>query len=302
MGMLALFFGDNVYKFNSRLITVLLRIKGVRVGKNLLVLGKLRLKIRGKYSNIIIGDDVQFMGEVDLRNREQGKIIIGDRVKIDQGVRIIAANQATVRIGRESKVMLYACINAGADITIGNKSGVSAFCIVTSSSHRSEYGKNYMDQDYIHSPIAIGDGVQVGSHSTVLPGVEIGRDALISTHSVVVNDVSDNVHVGGIPARALGQRGVHAELSQTETQLSGTTKNTRDRFAEIFLVVFPSVVTLNEGELDALSRGDMAEWDSLNHLRLLAVIEQEFDIKISDEDALQFRSFSRVLNYLTNKI
>ncbi len=47
MGVLALIFGDSVYKLYSRLITILLRIKGVKVGRNFFVLGKLKLKIRG---------------------------------------------------------------------------------------------------------------------------------------------------------------------------------------------------------------------------------------------------------------
>jgi len=46
-------------------------------------------------------------------------------------------------------------------------------------------------------------GASVGAHSVVLPGVRIGRDAMVGAGSVVTTDVPDSAVVCGNPARPL---------------------------------------------------------------------------------------------------
>lgn len=46
-------------------------------------------------------------------------------------------------------------------------------------------------------------GASIGAHSVILPGVEIGRGAVVGAGSVVTADVPDNVTVWGNPARPL---------------------------------------------------------------------------------------------------
>lgn len=47
----------------------------------------------------------------------------------------------------------------------------------------------------------IGDGVFIGTSSTILPGVSIGKNSVIAAGSVVTKDVPDHVMVAGIPAQ-----------------------------------------------------------------------------------------------------
>jgi acetyltransferase-like isoleucine patch superfamily enzyme len=44
---------------------------------------------------------------------------------------------------------------------------------------------------------------KIGANSTILPGVTIGKNALVGAGSVVVEDVPDNVVVAGNPARVI---------------------------------------------------------------------------------------------------
>lgn len=55
----------------------------------------------------------------------------------------------------------------------------------------------------IAKPIIIEDHVWIGINSTVLPGVTIGRNAIVAAGSVVTKDVEANTIVGGNPARFL---------------------------------------------------------------------------------------------------
>lgn len=50
-------------------------------------------------------------------------------------------------------------------------------------------------------PIVIEDGVWIGINSTILPGVTIGKNAVIAAGSVVTKDVAPNTIVGGNPAK-----------------------------------------------------------------------------------------------------
>ena len=53
------------------------------------------------------------------------------------------------------------------------------------------------------APIVIGDKVWIGANATVLPGVTIGKGAIVAAGAVVHRDVPPFTVVGGVPARIL---------------------------------------------------------------------------------------------------
>jgi acetyltransferase-like isoleucine patch superfamily enzyme len=60
------------------------------------------------------------------------------------------------------------------------------------------------DDDWHVSAIRVRHGAALGANSTILPGVTIGRWALVGSGSVVTRDVADLELVVGNPARRLG--------------------------------------------------------------------------------------------------
>jgi acetyltransferase-like isoleucine patch superfamily enzyme len=60
------------------------------------------------------------------------------------------------------------------------------------------------DDDWEVSPILVRHGAALGANSTILPGVTIGRWAMVGSGSVVTRDVPDFGLVVGNPARRLG--------------------------------------------------------------------------------------------------
>lgn len=56
------------------------------------------------------------------------------------------------------------------------------------------------------NPVIIGADVWIGARVIMLPGVRIGRGAIIGAGSVVTNDVPDNTIYGGNPARRIKER------------------------------------------------------------------------------------------------
>jgi len=55
-------------------------------------------------------------------------------------------------------------------------------------------------------PILIGFGVWIGMGAIILPGIQIGDNAVIGANSVVTKDVPSRSIVGGNPARIIGVR------------------------------------------------------------------------------------------------
>ncbi len=57
--------------------------------------------------------------------------------------------------------------------------------------------------DNLLASVHIGKNVWIGSHSTILPGVSIGDNAVVAAGAVVAKDVEANTIVGGVPAKVL---------------------------------------------------------------------------------------------------
>lgn len=56
------------------------------------------------------------------------------------------------------------------------------------------------------SPVAIGDHVVIFAGAMIMPGVSIGRGAIVHSGAVVTKDVSELSIVGGVPAKEIGTR------------------------------------------------------------------------------------------------
>lgn len=65
-------------------------------------------------------------------------------------------------------------------------------------------GSPKSDDDWILSPILVRHGAALGANSTLLPGVTVGRWAMVGAGSLVSHDVADHELVLGNPARRVG--------------------------------------------------------------------------------------------------
>jgi acetyltransferase-like isoleucine patch superfamily enzyme len=55
-----------------------------------------------------------------------------------------------------------------------------------------------------HAPVTLRRGCYLGAGVTILPGVEVGEEAIVAAGAVVVHDVPRGQTVGGVPARSIG--------------------------------------------------------------------------------------------------
>ena len=81
--------------------------------------------------------------------------------------------------------------------------------IITSSheigpTERRAYGS-------VAEPVVIEPGAWIGARATLLPGVTIGKGAIVGAGAVVTRSVEADTLVAGVPARMLRRLDVHGE-------------------------------------------------------------------------------------------
>jgi acyl-CoA synthetase (AMP-forming)/AMP-acid ligase II/acetyltransferase-like isoleucine patch superfamily enzyme/acyl carrier protein len=190
----------------SLLWTFWLRMRGIRVGKGLKVVGRPLLRLEGESRNLKLGTNVTLMPGVDLKVREHGKIIIHDSVLLDSNVRLVAANDAELEVGAGSALAMGTIVNAGADVRIGRGTLIAAYGYIVASEHGIEGREPISQASYVHSPILIGSDVWLGGYVFVERGAIIGDGAVVGVHSTVTSSIPEYAVAMGNPARPVRTR------------------------------------------------------------------------------------------------
>lgn len=89
----------------------------------------------------------------------------------------------------------------GAFTYINAKYGVEIHDNVQIGSHCSIYSLSTIDER--KGKVVIKTNARIGSHSIVMPGVTIGKNAVVGAVSFVTEDVPDDAVVAGVPARTI---------------------------------------------------------------------------------------------------
>src|SRR5690625_3755010 len=61
----------------------------------------------------------------------------------------------------------------------------------------------YLIKEYRIGEVNIGDEVMIGANTTILPGISIGNQAIVSAGTLVHKDVPAGAFVGGNPMRII---------------------------------------------------------------------------------------------------
>jgi len=169
-------------------------------------------RLLGDFANI--HPDVRFgervkIGEFIIIEKD---CVIGDDVLIGHHV-VLREN---THIGHDSKIGHFASTEPGA--RIGNHVSIDKYChigrdcvvedhvffgfgSVPLDTRRISHGRSF---GYKCDPPHIGWGARIGGNVTIMPGVDIGREALIGAGSVVTKDCEPFGIYIGVPAKKAG--------------------------------------------------------------------------------------------------
>jgi len=128
-----------------------------------------------------------------------------------------------LQIGNTSWLLLGVEIRNASNVSIGNHCAINTRVLLDGRGGRILIGNNvdiaqesnlwtlqhdpHSDtHDTVGGDIVIEDYVWIAARSTILPGVRVGRGAVVATGSVVTRDVAAMTVVGGVPAKLIGER------------------------------------------------------------------------------------------------
>ncbi len=141
------------------------------------------------------GTRVWHQAQVRTRARIGARCIVGKGAFVD----------FDVIIGDDSKLQNYACVYHG--VTLGRGVFVGPHAVFTNDRRPRATDPEFSplgDGDWEVGETTVDDGAAIGANSTILPGVRIGRWAMVGAGSVVTRDVPAYALVVGTPARRLG--------------------------------------------------------------------------------------------------
>ncbi len=121
---------------------------------------------------------------------------MGEGSRVMSPLTAVRPNQVT--IGKNVVVMNGCLMMSAGTITIEDDVQIAANVQLISNNH-DPYERNVITC----KPVRIRKGAWIGAGSTVLPGVTVGKHAIVGAASVVTKDVSDYAVVVGNPAKVI---------------------------------------------------------------------------------------------------
>ncbi len=107
-----------------------------------------------------------------------------------------------ISIGNDTIIGERAVLDGRDKLTIGNHVDIASEVMIYNGQH------DINDESFkaVFEPVVIEDYVFIGPRAIILPGVKIGKGAVVGAGAVVTKDVAENAVVGGVPAKVIGER------------------------------------------------------------------------------------------------
>jgi acetyltransferase-like isoleucine patch superfamily enzyme len=93
-------------------------------------------------------------------------------------------------LGQHTDIGAFTYINARHGVTLEEDVQIGSHCAI--------YSLSTIDDKA--GPVVLKKNARIGSHSTIMPGVTIGENAVIGAHSFVNRDIPANSIAYGVPA------------------------------------------------------------------------------------------------------
>lgn len=140
--------------------------------------------------------------DLDLRKEILSKLLknVGENVLIEPDFR--CEYGSNISIGDNVYINFGCIILDCAEIKIGNNVLLGPNVGLYAANHALNIERRVAGDCY-SKPIIIADNVWIGGDVKIVPGVTIGKGAVVGTGSIVTKDVPENAVAGGNPCRVI---------------------------------------------------------------------------------------------------
>ena len=151
-----------------------------------------------------------------------------------ENIRLFLLKKRLGNLGVNNFVRMYIEVRSPKNIFIGNNNSINQHVLLDGRGGKLTIGNNVdiaqetniwtlehdVHDDYhksIGADVVIEDYAWIASRVTILPGVTIGKGAVIASNAVVTKDVPAMAIVGGVPAKVIGTRKSNLKYNPSNT-------------------------------------------------------------------------------------
>lgn len=170
--------------------------------------GEVWQKLINRIWNVILETEVALLhwaGHVPLHWKRKlayrmGGMKIGRGSTIHIGARFY--DPRNIVIGEDTVIGEFAVLDGRAELKIGDHVDIASEVMIYNSEH------DVHDPDFgaKSASVHIDDYAFIGPRAIILPGVKIGKGAVVAAAAVVTKDVPPYSIVAGVPAKTIGER------------------------------------------------------------------------------------------------
>lgn len=137
-------------------------------------------------------------------------VAVGDHVYICSHAWLNAKDdrgdgKPTLSIGDRTYIGRMVHINAWQDVAIGADVLIGDRVTILDADHHFDNANIpiRLQGDSFFGAVRLRDGCWIGAGAVIMPGVTVGRNAVVAANAVVTRDVPDRTVVGGVPAKII---------------------------------------------------------------------------------------------------
>lgn len=123
-----------------------------------------------------------------------------------------------VRIGRNTRIGRNCTLDARSPLSIGDNVALSPEVMILAGTHDVNDPK-FAQSEVGPWAVTIEDHVWIGTRAMIMPGVTVGRGAVVAAGAVVTKDVPPLTIVAGVPAKPIGMRDSRATVYELGSSL-----------------------------------------------------------------------------------
>lgn len=166
--------------------------------KRLIYLTAAQTKLPALHGSVQVDGPIVVVGTADIQ--------IGLRSRISRDVELGTEENGKIKIGESVRINRGTTLFAYREILIGDHTLIGEFVTVRDANHGIAPDQLVRAQGHDSKAITIGRDVWIGRGSVILPGVNIGDGCIIGANSVVTKSIEAGMIAVGTPAKPVRRR------------------------------------------------------------------------------------------------